>query len=255
MKLLIDTTQGVVLKKEGDSESTFPLFSTHAFELISQQWLAVGWVQKYSYSFTWLGRPVIQLPEDMVRIQELVYHVQPDLIIETGIAHGGSLVFYASLCKAMEKGRVIGVDIEIRPHNRKAIEQHRLYPLITLIEGNSTDATVVQRVKSHVQPGETVMVTLDSCHTKKHVLAELRAYGPMVSKGSYIVAMDGIMADVVGAPRTEQDWAWNNPKQAALEFVAENPDFVIAEPPFQFNEGGIQGRVTYCPCGFIKRIN
>jgi cephalosporin hydroxylase len=206
------------------------------------------------YSFTWLGRPIIQLPDDMMRIQEVVCHVRPDVIIETGVAHGGSLVFYATLCKAMERGRVIGIDVEIRPHNRKALESHLLFPYITLVEGNSVDPAIVQSVRQMIRPGEAVLVLLDSCHTKAHVLAELEAYAPLVSVGSYILAADGIMEQVVGAPRTQPDWSWNNPKQAAMEFVRKNPDFIMEEPGFPFNEGRITERVTYWPSGFIKRI-
>src|SRR5262249_2601890 len=161
-----------------------------------KEWLNVGWTQRYSYSFTWLGRPLIQLPEDVLRIQEVIHRVKPDVIVETGVAHGGSLILYASLCKAMDRGRVIGIDIEIRPHNRSAIEAHPLAHYITLIEGSSTDASVVGRVKSLIKPSETVLVILDSNHTRGHVLAELEAYAPIVTPNSYIVATDGIMADV-----------------------------------------------------------
>jgi cephalosporin hydroxylase len=189
----------------------------------------------------------------MVRIQEVICSVKPDVIIETGVAHGGSLVFYASLCKAMGRGRVIGVDIEIRPHNRTAIQSHFLSPYITLIEGSSIDPSVVSRVRELIKPGETVMVMLDSCHTKSHVLSELNAYGPLVTPGSYIVAMDGIMEQLTGAPRTQPDWTWNNPRQAALEFASRNPDFSLEEPVFPFNEGAVNQRVTYWPDGYLRR--
>ena len=149
---------------------------------------------------------------------------------------------------------MIGVDVEIRPHNRAAIEAHPLFPLITLIEGSSVEPSVLERVKSQIKPGEKTMVSLDSSHQKQHVLEELRAYSPLVSVGSYIVAMDGIMERLAGAPRSEPDWSWNNPRQAALEFVNENADFVIEEPPFAFNEGKITERVTYWPSAFIKRL-
>jgi cephalosporin hydroxylase len=176
------------------------------------------------------------------------------VIVETGIAHGGGLVFYASLCKSMDRGRVIGVDIEIRPHNRRAIETHPLFQLITLIEGSSIDSSIVEQVKSQIRSDENVMVFLDSAHQKQHVLEELRAYSPLVTPGSYIVAMDGIMEQLAGAPRSAPDWTWNNPRQAALEFVTENPDFVIEEPRFAFNEGNVNERVTYWPSAFIKRV-
>ena len=252
----IDLEKGVVTVSKGGTATTttYQIGSPEAFAIISDVWLRSGWDAKYVYSFTWMGRPIIQLPDDMIRLQEVIYAVKPDVIIETGVAHGGSLVFYASLCKAMSKGRVVGIDIEIRPHNRQAIEAHELASFITLIEGSSTDPRVVQNVNALVGVEEKTLVLLDSNHTKEHVLGELQAYAPLVSKNSYIVAMDGIMEKVAGAPRTQPDWTWNNPRQAALEFVKENPNFVIEEPAFKFNEGDVTGRVTYWPDAFIKRI-
>ena len=228
--------------------------SPEAFRAVSRAWLRCGWDAKYVYSFSWMGRPFIQLPEDVLRVQEVIYRVKPDVIVETGIAHGGSLIFYASLCKAIGRGRVIGIDIEIRPHNRHAIEAHEMKPLIALIEGSSIDPAIVGRVRSLVQPGETVLVLLDSNHTKAHVLAELEAYGPLVTPGSYIVATDGIMQQVAGAPRTAPDWAWNNPLQAANEFAARHPEFTHEEPELPFNEGVVTERVTYWPQGFLRRL-
>jgi cephalosporin hydroxylase len=190
----------------------------------------------------------------MIRLQEIIYAVRPDVIVETGVAHGGALVFYAGLCKTMDHGRVIGVDVEIRPHNREAIESHPLASFITLVEGDSIAQQTVAKVTTQIGPDETVLVLLDSCHEKQHVLEELRAYSTLVTPGSYIVAMDGIMEDLAGAPRSSPDWTWNNPRQAALEFVAENPDFKIEEPPFAFNEGTVTERVTYWPSAFIKRL-
>ena len=137
MKLEIDTTESVLRVDCGNGVTRHPLYSREAFEEISRIWLKVGWNEKYPYTFSWFGRPIIQLPEDIVRIQEVIYRVKPDLIIETGVAHGGSLVMYASLCKAMGKGRVVGIDIEIREHNRTAIEAHELSSYITLVEGSS----------------------------------------------------------------------------------------------------------------------
>ena len=250
----IDLERGVVNVRENGQTSQHGLDTPEAFKIISRVWLRAGWDNRYVYSFTWLGRPIIQLPEDMVRLQEVIYTVRPDVIIESGVAHGGALVFYASLCKALERGRVIGIDIEIRAHNRHAIEDHPLFPFITLIEGSSVESRVVDAVTAQVMPGETTLILLDSNHTKEHVLAELNAYAPLVSPGSYIVAMDGIMEELVGAPRTQPDWTWNNPRQAALEFVGANREFVIEEPAFAFNEGAVQERVTYWPSAFIKRL-
>ena len=254
VKVAIDREAKNVLLVYDDGETRLlPLYDEEAFREISRVWVDTGWALKYSYGFTWLGRPIIQLPEDVLRIQEVICRVKPDVIVETGVAHGGSLIFYASLCKAMEKGRVIGVDIEIRPHNRAAIESHFLSSYIALIEGSSIDPSVVSRVRELIKPGETVMVMLDSCHTRGHVLSELKAYGSLVTPGSYIVAMDGIMGQLTGAPRAEPDWTWNNPRQAALEFASSDPQFFIEEPSFQFNEGAVNQRVTYWPDGFLRR--
>jgi cephalosporin hydroxylase len=253
--ITVDIERGTISVDENGLTRDYQLDTPEAFKIISDIWLRAGWDNKYVYSFTWLGRPLIQLPEDMIRLQELIHTVRPDVIVETGVAHGGGLIYYASLCKVMDHGRVIGIDIEIRPHNRQAIEAHRLFPLITLIEGSSVEPSVVEQVKSQITPDENAIVFLDSCHEKEHVLAELRAYSSLVKPGSYLVAMDGIMEQLTGAPRSAPDWAWNNPRQAALEFVAENNDFVIEEPRFAFNEGNVTERVTYWPSAFIKRLN
>jgi cephalosporin hydroxylase len=252
--ITIDPDNDRVVVDDSDGVRSYGLSTPEAFAAISKAWLRAGWDTKYVYSFTWHGRPIIQLPDDVMRIQEVVFSVAPDVIIETGVAHGGSLIFYAGLCKIMDRGRVIGVDVEIRPHNRSAIEAHPLFSYITLIEGSSIDAGVVEQVKAQVKDGDTVLVLLDSNHTKDHVLAELRAYGELVTPGSYIVAMDGIMGDLVGAPRTGADWGWNNPRQAALAFAEESDDFVLEEPPKAFNEGTVDQRVTYWPDGFLRRL-
>ena len=254
MITIIDDEQDTVVVRGNGQEVRHPLGSPEGFAAVSAAWLRAGWDTKYVYGFSWFGRPVIQLPEDLIRIQEVIYAIKPDVVIETGVAHGGSLVFYASLLKAMERGRVIGIDIEIRPHNRKAIEAHELASLITLVEGSSIDPKIVDHVRSLVRPGETVLVILDSNHTREHVRAELEAYGPMVSVESYIVATDGIMEQVAGAPRTKPDWTHNNPRRAALEFVADNPQFVIEEPAWPFQEGIVDRRVTYWPDAFVKRL-
>jgi cephalosporin hydroxylase len=251
--IIIDGNK-VIVSHSGDDREEFEIGSPEAFRVLSRLWLRSGWDNKYVYSFTWLGRPIIQLPEDIIRLQEIIYAVRPDVIVETGVAHGGALVFYAGLCKTMDHGRVIGVDVEIRQHNRQAIESHPLASFITLVEGDSIAQQTVAKVTTQIGPDETVLVLLDSCHEKQHVLEELRAYSTLVTPGSYIVAMDGIMEDLAGAPRSSPDWTWNNPRQAALEFVAENPDFKIEEPPFAFNEGTVTERVTYWPSAFIKRL-
>jgi len=255
MKLTIDTSENILIHEDREKKQTLDLFSNDSFELISQQWLKIGWNQKYSYNFTWMGRPVIQLPEDLIRVQEVVYDIKPDVIIETGIAHGGSLIFYASLCKLMEKGRVIGIDVEIRPHNRKAIEAHPLFSYITLVEGSSTDQTVINYVKSLIRTEETVMVILDSNHLKKHVLEELETYYNLVTPGSYIVATDGITMDLYDAPRGNPDWMWDNPTAAADEFLQRHPEFVREKPSWPFNESPLTENVTHWPGAWLKRTD
>lgn len=255
LSINFETNSVDVIHKDDESES-HAMDSPGAFRAISQAMLRTGWDNKYVYSFSWLGRPIIQLPDDMIRIQELIYHVKPDVIIETGIAHGGSLVFYASILNAIGKGRVIGIDIEIRPHNRKAIEEHALYDSITMFEGSSTSKDVVKQVADSLEKNETALVFLDSNHSKQHVLDELELYSTLIPIGSYIVAMDGIMQDMVGAPRSSSNWHWNNPTEAAKEFVASNDNFIIEEPQIPFNEGNITTRdLTYWPHAYVKRIS
>lgn len=258
MKITFDMDSGEIIRSENGAETgRFSMASPQGFELAAKAWVRCGWDAKYVYTFSWFGRPVIQLPDDMVRIQEVLYALKPDVIIETGVAHGGSLIFYASICKAMEKGRVVGIDIEIRPHNRKAIESHELFPFITLIEGGSTEERVLGKVRKLVQPGETVLVLLDSNHTYDHVLAELEAYSPFVTKGSYIVATDGVMKDLKGAPRSQGDWPKNNPYEAARAFTDKDGNYRIEEPVWPFNEStGLKSHVaTYWPGAWIKRCS
>lgn len=254
-RVLIDIeNDSVTVDGAMPTERKLTMSSPEAFAAVSAAYLRCGWDNKYVYSFTWMGRPMIQLPDDAFRLQELVFSLKPDVIVETGVAHGGSIIFYASLCKLMGKGRVIGVEIDLRPQNRAALDADPLRSLITLIDGGSTDSLTLAKVRAAIAPDETVLVLLDSLHTKDHVLSELRAYAPWVTVGSYIVAMDGIMGYLVGAPRSAPDWAWNNPAMAAREFASKNKDFELIEPPILFNEGNVTSRVTYCPNAFLRRI-
>ena len=179
--------------------------------------------------------------------------MRPDVIIETGVAHGGSLIFYASLCKAMDRGRVVGVDIEIRPHNRAAIEGHELSSLITLIEGSSIDPQTVQQVKACLRPEEKVLVFLDSNHAKTHVAAELEAYHGLVSPDSYIVATDGIMKDLHDVPRGRPEWEHDHPTAAAAEFAQTHPEFTLEQPAWPFNESELRENLTYWPGAWLRR--
>jgi len=256
VRFSVDTERGsMTVADEAGHERTLELYGREAFSVLSRAWVTTGFGCRYTYGFTWMGRPIIQLPEDLLTLQEVVYRVRPDVIIETGIAHGGSLVFNASLCKAGGFGRVIGIDIEIRPHNRAAIEEHELFDLITLIEGSSTDPAVVAQVESLIQPGERVLVMLDSDHSKAHVTAELDAYAPLVTEGSYVVATDGVMEWLTGVPGAKEGWDTDNPAAAVDDWLPAHPEFVLDEPPpFGFNEGQIIERITHWPRAWLRRL-
>ena len=255
--LTIDDRGGRVILHDPDGMQTteHALDTPEAFEAVSAAWLRCGWDVKYVYGFSWMGRPVIQLPEDMIRIQELIWRLRPDVVVETGVAHGGSLVFYASLFAAMGHGRAIGIDVEIRPRNRAAIEAHRLASYISLIEGSSTDPATVAAVRNALAPGEQALVILDANHSRAHVEAELEQYAPLVPLDGYIVACDGIMASLAGAPRSAPDWSWNNPIGAVESFLERHTEFVLEEPAFPFNEGKVRQRVTYWPKAFLRRVS
>jgi cephalosporin hydroxylase len=252
MKVTIDTA-AARLTVDGPDGRSVPLYGDEAFEILSRLWVKVGWNQKHSYGFSWLGRPVIQLPSDLVRLQENIHRLSPDVIVETGVAHGGSLVFHASLCKVLGRGRVIGIDVDIRPHNRRAIEAHPLASLITLIEGSSTDPGVVGRVTSLIRAGESVLVLLDSNHTRAHVLAELEAYHRLVTPGSFLAVADGIMRDLHDTPRGAPGWREDNPAAAVTDFLARHPEFELETPAPPFDERLSRSETTYWPDGWLRR--
>jgi len=253
----IDEKNNKIINEDG---STSTLYSPEGFKAISDLWVKIGWDQKYLYGFSWLGRPIIQNPDDMIRVQEVIYDIKPDYIIETGIAHGGSLIYYASILNSIGKGRVIGIDIEIRKHNRKAIENHELFNLIDLYEGSSIEPSIIDQIKEKVGKNQKILVILDSAHDYKHVIKELQLYKQFVSLSSYIVVTDGSQEYLHDTPRAKKDypgyaetWNNNNPKKAAEDFVKENNNFKIIEPEFIFNEGNINFRVTHWPSAFVKR--
>jgi cephalosporin hydroxylase len=254
VKIEIDTEQRSLSIIQNSDRRELSLFSPESFDVISDLWLKVGWNEKYTYTFTWLGRPIIQLPEDIIRAQEAVWQVKPDVIIETGVAHGGSLIFYASLLTLIGRGRVVGIDHGIRPPNRAAIETHPLSDRIDLVEGNSTDAAVLASVRDLVPFGARAMVFLDSNHSYEHVKAELSAYANFVSVGSFIVATDGIMRDLADVPRGQPSWAENNPQRAAADFAVANPEFVVDHPAPLFSESDILRSPTHWPGAWLRRV-
>ncbi|ABW67769.1 cephalosporin hydroxylase family protein [Desulfosudis oleivorans] len=232
---------------------------------VAEEFMRTSIMPGYSYNFDWLGRPIIQYPQDMAAMQELIWKVKPDLILETGIAHGGSLIFSASMlalleyCDAAEKGelldpgnpirRVLGIDIDIREHNRAAIEAHPMAGRIQMIQGSSVDAEVIQKVHAVAKEFSRILVCLDSMHTHDHVLAELEAYAPLVSPGSYCMVFDTIVEDLPEDFFSNRPWAkGNNPKTAVHEFLKTHREFEIDK------EIEHKLLITVAPDGYLKRV-
>lgn len=230
----------------------------------TRKWFDIANKNKYSYHFEWQGRPIIQYPQDIVAMQELVWHVKPDLIIETGIAHGGSLILNASLlamldyCDAVESGqlldtakpsrRVLGIDIDIRPHNRQAIEQHPMANRIDMIQGSSIAPEIISQVREYAKGYKRILISLDSNHTHEHVLAELNAYADLTSVGSYCVVFDTVIEDLPDGYFTDRPWGrGNNAKTAVWEYLKSHPNFSI--------DRSVQDKllITVAPDGFLKR--
>ena len=212
----------------------------------SKQWIRTGWENKISYELTWLGVPIIQIPNDMILMQELIFQIKPDVIIECGVAHGGSLIYYSSLLELLGKGKVIGIDIEIREHNRIMIEKHPMMKRITLIERSSVDPDTIEIVKKEISGNSRVLVCLDSNHTKSHVFKELKLYSELVTPGSYLIVFDTIMPELVGLDGSKEDWDLNNPLEAIKDFLEINDNFEIDEKYSKLY-------VSYCLHGFLKR--
>lgn len=205
---------------------------------------------RYSYNFSWLGRPIIQYPQDMIAMQEIIWELKPDLIIETGIAHGGSLIYYASLLELIGKGEVLGIDIDIRAHNKAEILGHAMSKRIKMIEGSSLSNSIIEQIKEIVKGKKSILVCLDSNHTEEHVLNEIRLYSPFVTVGSYMVVFDTIVEDLpIDYFKEERPWGvGNNPKTAVYEFLKENDNFVI--------DSSIDNKllISVAPEGYMKRI-
>ena len=253
------------LFKAKRSEQIQKLGENEAIAELTNSWMNAANQLKYSYHYEWQGRPIIQYPQDIVAMQELIWEVKPDLIIETGIAHGGSLVFSASMLALLDisdaiesgsslnpgktKRKVLGIDIDIRPHNREAIEAHPMSSRIHMIQGSSIACSVIDQVKDIAKSYESVMVCLDSNHTHDHVLAELKAYAPLTSVSSYCVVFDTIIEDMPTEMFPSRPWSrGNNPKTAVWEYLKNHPEFKV--------DKDIQHKllVTVAPDGYLKRI-
>jgi len=255
MKLVIDTAARTLTQIDGASERTIGLYTKEAFEAISREWVRTGWSLHYYHNFSWFGLPILQLPEDLLRLQEVVYQVRPKVVIETGVYRGGSLIFHATLLEAMGGGRVIGIDREIPADVRQAVSSHPLGSRVSLLEGDSTDPAIIAAAKALAEETTPVMVVLDSGHSKDHVACELECYAPLVTPGSYIIATDGIMSDLTDVPGGAEEWKNDNPTAAATEFASRHPEFVQAQPPWLIHAGTLTENVTYWPGAWLKRKN
>lgn len=219
-------------------------------QALSRVWVREISRHKYAYNFTWMGRPIIQFPQDMVAMQEIIWRVRPQCIVETGVAHGGSLIYYASLLELLGgNGLVVGVDIDIRPHNRAEIENHPMARRIRLVQGSSVEAGTADQVRALAQDQGPVVVVLDSNHTHEHVLKELRLYSPLVGKGSYLVVFDTLVEDMPDDLIGNRPWKkGDNPKTAVWEFLKTNQRFVV--------DKDIESKllITVAPDGYLKCI-
>lgn len=231
-------------------ENIQKLGEDNCLSILSKEWIAGVSKHKYSYNFLWMGRPIIQFPQDIIAMQEIIWQVKPDLIIETGIAHGGSLIFYASVLELIGgNGHVLGIDIDIREHNRVAIEHHPMFKRIRMIQGSSVDEEVVREVHDFAKGKKRVIVTLDSSHTHEHVLKELGLYSPLVTKDSYLVVFDTVIEDMPEDFFPDRPWGkGNNPKTAVREFLETNKRFVIDKE--------IENKllITVAPDGYLRCI-
>jgi len=236
----------ITLTCDGSSR-TVELYSQEGLELTASLMLKLAAEYRLMYKPTWLGLPIIQLPTDIVMMQELIWKLRPDVIVECGLAHGGAAVLYASICELIGKGRVIGVDIEVREHNRAAIESHPMWKRIEIIEGSSIGPSTVAEIKARVGNAQTVLVVLDSNHSREHVSRELSAYHEMVTPGSYLVTMDGAQANLWDIPRGEREWKDDNPLIAIHDFLREHAEFQV-DPHYT------RMQVTSSPDGFLRRL-
>ena len=234
--------------KEEVSDNIRALGGDTALQGLSNIWMREA--KRYSYNFRWMGRPIIQLPQDIVALQEIIWSVQPDLIVETGIAHGGSLIFTASMLELLgNDGQVLGIDIDIREHNRIEIEKHPMFKRITMIEGSSIDSGVAKQVHDFAKDKKRILVLLDSSHTHDHVLKEMELYSPLVTKGSYLVVFDTVVEDMPDELSADRPWGkGNNPKTAVWEFMKTNDRFEIDKE--------IENKllITVAPDGYLKCI-
>ena len=244
---LITGPRSTVSISTGGATTEVDLYSRRGLETVAGLWLKLSAEYKLMYGLTWLGVPIIQLPGDIVMMQELIWKLRPDFIVECGFAHGGSAIFYASILELIGKGEVIGIDVEVRSYNRAAVRSHPLSKRVHILEGSSVDRPVADRVESIVRGSRCVLVVLDSNHGSGHVFREMEMYQGLVTESSYLVVMDGAQAHVWDTPGGKEEWRTSNPIQAIDRFLAAHPEFE-EDPHYTRVE------VTSSPRGFLRRL-
>ncbi len=233
--------------EENGKTKEVDIYSDEGFDLIAELWTKTSCYHRIMYEPIWMGIPIIQFPGDIIMMQELIWKVRPDVIVETGVAHGGTAIFYASMLELLGRGTVIGIDVEIRQYNKIAIKGHPLSKRIQLIKGSSIDEAVVKQVKKIIRKGDKVLVALDSNHSYDHVFAEMRLYSDLISPDSYMVVMDGAQALAWDLPNGKHQWKEDNPLRAIEEFVTTHPEF---EVDHYYN----RLKITSNPKAFLRRL-
>lgn len=231
--------------KDG-KETEIDIFTSDGLKELADLWIKASSFHKLMYEPTWCGVPVIQYPSDMIIMQELIWKIRPDVIIETGVAHGGSLIFYSSILELIGKGEVIGIDVDIRKYNEIAIKSHPMSKRIKLIQGSSIDSEIITKIQKNIKSDQKILVVFDSCHSYQHVKKEMELYSSFVSQNSYMVVMDGAQSQVWDIPNGRPEWKHDNPLRAINEFLEENSNWEVDKYYNRFH-------ITSNPCGFLKR--
>lgn len=252
MRITIDTGARLLQADESGSTVEYPLFSPQAFRILSHQWLLLGWNLGHWKTFSWMGRQILQLPDDILRLAELLWRLRPDVVVETGVYEGGSTLLFAALCRLRGHGRVISIDREFRPGVREAVRESAP-DRVAFIQGDSASPETAAGVLRLLRPGDRVCVFLDSDHSARHVAAELHHLGPLVTSGCYLIVADSICAELAQCPEGESDWSWNNPGAAVDEFLAAHPEFVRDRPSGPFTTPDFT-ELSYFPSTWLRRL-
>jgi cephalosporin hydroxylase len=252
MRIIIDTESRVLQFTDTGAATEYSLFSPEAFRILSRQWIVLGWNLGHWSTLSWMGRQLLQLPDDVLRLAELFWKLRPDVIVETGVYDGGSTLFFASLCRLYGAGRVISIERELRPGVREAIGQ-AASGLVKLIEGDSASPETALQAQRNIRPAERVCVFLDSDHATQHVAAELRHFGPLVSRGCYLIVADSICPALAHTPQGESTWSYDHPGKAVDEFLARHPEFSRQRPTALFSAAFDFTELSYFPSTWLRR--